>query len=45
MLNGLGVETGVSLHQTARASRFIETKLDHALPSRFLNAPQLRTAT
>jgi hydroxymethylglutaryl-CoA lyase len=45
MLNGLGVETGVSLHQIARASRFLESKLDHALPSRFLNAPQLRTAT
>ena len=45
MLNGLGVETGVSLAHTARASRFIETKLDHALPSRFLNAPPLETTT
>jgi hydroxymethylglutaryl-CoA lyase len=45
MLNGLGVETGVSLAQTARASRFIETKLDHALAPRFLNAPPLQTAT
>jgi hydroxymethylglutaryl-CoA lyase len=45
MLNGLGVDTGVSLTQTAHASRFIETKLDHALPSRFLHAPPLKTST
>ena len=44
MLDGLGIDTGVSLSQVAHASRFIATKLDHALPSRFLQAPQLRTA-
>jgi hydroxymethylglutaryl-CoA lyase len=43
MLNGLGIETGVSIDAVASASRFIETKLDHALPSRFLQAPKLKT--
>ena len=43
MLNGLGIETGVSIDAVARASRFIETKLDHKLPSRFLQAPRLKT--
>ena len=42
MLNGLGIETGVSIDAVASASRFIETKLDHALPSRYLQAPALR---
>jgi isopropylmalate/homocitrate/citramalate synthase len=42
MLNGLGIETGVSIDDVASASRFIATKLDHALPSRFLQAPELR---
>jgi hydroxymethylglutaryl-CoA lyase len=41
MLNGLGIDTGVSIDAIAAASRFIETKLDHALPSRFLQAPRL----
>jgi hydroxymethylglutaryl-CoA lyase len=41
MLNGLGIETGVSIDAVASASRFIETKLDHQLPSRFLRAPAL----
>ena len=41
MLNGLGIETGVSIDAVASASRFIETKLDHSLPSRFLQAPSL----
>jgi hydroxymethylglutaryl-CoA lyase len=41
MLNGLGIETGVSIDEVASASRFIETKLDHALPSRYLQAPRL----
>ena len=39
MLNGLGIDTGVSIDAVASASRFIETKLDHALPSRYLQAP------
>jgi hydroxymethylglutaryl-CoA lyase len=42
MLNGLGIDTGVSIDAVASASRFIETKLDHALPSRFLQAPKLK---
>ncbi|HJU42520.1 MAG TPA: hydroxymethylglutaryl-CoA lyase [Vicinamibacterales bacterium] len=41
MLNGLGIETGVAIDAVASASRFIETKLDHPLPSRFLRAPAL----
>jgi isopropylmalate/homocitrate/citramalate synthase len=41
MLNGLGIETGVSIDAVASASRFIETKLDHRLPSRYLQAPPL----
>jgi hydroxymethylglutaryl-CoA lyase len=44
MLNGLGIETGVSLEKVANASRFIEAKLDHKLPSRYLQAPKLLTA-
>ncbi len=41
MLNGLGIETGVSIDAVASASRFIETRLDHPLPSRFLQAPPI----
>ncbi|HWI16791.1 MAG TPA: hydroxymethylglutaryl-CoA lyase [Vicinamibacterales bacterium] len=41
MLNGLGIETGVSLDDVAKASRLIESKLDHKLPSRYLQAPAL----
>jgi hydroxymethylglutaryl-CoA lyase len=41
MLNGMGIDAGVSIDTVAAASRFIETKLDHALPSRFLRAPAL----
>ena len=41
MLNGLGIDTGVSIHEVANASRFIATKLEHALPSRYLQAPAL----
>ena len=41
VLNGLGVSTGVSLDAVAAASRAIETRLDHPLPSRFLRAPEL----
>lgn len=42
MLNGLGVETGVAIDAIADASRAIGAKLDHALPSRYLQAPQLQ---
>jgi hydroxymethylglutaryl-CoA lyase len=38
MLDGLGLETGVSLTAVSGASAFIETKLDHRLPSRFAQA-------
>ena len=41
MLNGLGIETGVSIDRVAAASRAIETHLDHPLPSRYLRAPAL----
>jgi len=43
MLNGLGIETGVSIDRVAAASRAIEARLDHPLPSRFLRAPSLNS--
>jgi hydroxymethylglutaryl-CoA lyase len=43
MLHGLGIETGVSLDGVAKASRAIEAKLDHKLPSRYLQAPALNS--
>ena len=39
MLNGLGIRSGVSIDLVADASRFIEPKLSHRLPSRYLQAP------
>src|SRR6201999_2332398 len=38
MLNGLGVETGVSLAAVSEASKFIASKIDHRLPSRYAQA-------
>ena len=38
MLDGLGIETGLSLDRVVQSSRFIETRLDHRLPSRYLQA-------
>jgi hydroxymethylglutaryl-CoA lyase len=38
MLDGLGIETGVSLEQTLAASRFIEARLGHPLSSRYAAA-------
>ena len=38
MLDGLGVETGVSLERVSAASRFIGERLDHPLPSRHAQA-------
>jgi isopropylmalate/homocitrate/citramalate synthase len=38
MLDGLGIETGVSLTALSNASAFIATKLDHRLPSRYAQA-------
>ncbi len=45
LLNGLGIDTGVSIDAVASASRMIETHLDHTLPSRFLQAPPLRVSS
>ena len=38
MLDGLGIETGVSLEGVSAASAFIQTKIDHPLPSRYAQA-------
>jgi hydroxymethylglutaryl-CoA lyase len=38
MLNGLGVDTGVSLPAVTEASAFIAGKIDHPLPSRYFRA-------
>ena len=38
MLDGLGVETGVDLSAVVAASRFIGSRVGHALPSRFAQA-------
>jgi len=38
MLDGLGAETGVSLQAVTDASSFIESRLDHRLPSRHYQA-------
>lgn len=38
MLDGLEIETGVSLDAVSAASAFIATKIDHRLPSRYAQA-------
>jgi hydroxymethylglutaryl-CoA lyase len=38
MLDGLGIETGVSLAALSDASSFIASKVDHRLPSRYAQA-------
>jgi hydroxymethylglutaryl-CoA lyase len=38
MLDGMGIETGVSLTALSKASAFIGTKIDHRLPSRYAQA-------
>jgi hydroxymethylglutaryl-CoA lyase len=38
MLDGMGIETGVSLHALSRASSFIGERLDHGLRSRYAQA-------
>jgi isopropylmalate/homocitrate/citramalate synthase len=38
MLNGLGIDTGVSLPALSEASAFIGARLDHPLPSRYAQA-------
>jgi hydroxymethylglutaryl-CoA lyase len=42
MLDGLGIETGVSLAALSEASAFIATKIGHALPSRHAQAEEAR---
>ena len=44
MLDGLGIDSGVSIDAVSAASRFIETRIDHKLPSRYLQAPATRSA-
>jgi hydroxymethylglutaryl-CoA lyase len=43
MLDGLGLETGVSLPAVIEASAFIAGRLDHRLPSRYFQAVRGRT--
>jgi hydroxymethylglutaryl-CoA lyase len=38
MLDGMGIETGVSLAGVSEASTFIASKIDHRLPSRYAQA-------
>ena len=38
MLDGLGAKTGVSLESVTEASRVIQAKIDHPLPSRYFQA-------
>jgi isopropylmalate/homocitrate/citramalate synthase len=40
MLHGMGIETGVSLDGVGAASRALRAWIDHALPSRYLQATQ-----
>jgi hydroxymethylglutaryl-CoA lyase len=42
MLNGLGIDTGVDLAALINASRFIESRVGHPLPSRYYRAVQAR---
>ena len=38
MLDGLGIETGIDLNTVVEASRFIEPRIGHPLPSRYYRA-------
>jgi hydroxymethylglutaryl-CoA lyase len=42
MLDGLGIETGVSLTAVSEASGFIASKIDHRIPSRHAQAAEAR---
>ena len=44
MLNGMGIETGVSLPALSEASAFMASRLDHPLPSRYAQAARSRPA-
>ena len=43
MLDGMGVDTGVSLEALSKASAFIGPRLDHPLPSRYAQSVAART--
>ena len=45
MLDGLGVETGVDLAKVVEASIFIESRIDHPLPSRYYRASRAVSVT
>lgn len=46
MLHGLGIQTGMDLAKLLEASTFIESRLDHQLPSRYYRASRTtRSAT
>jgi hydroxymethylglutaryl-CoA lyase len=42
MLNGMGLETGVSLEAVSEASAFIAARINHRLPSRFAQSEEAR---
>jgi hydroxymethylglutaryl-CoA lyase len=44
MLNGLGIETGVSLEGVAAASSQLAPRIGHVLPSRYLQAVRMQNA-
>jgi hydroxymethylglutaryl-CoA lyase len=44
MLNGLGIDTGVSLPTLSDATAFIADRIDHPLPSRYAQAARPRVA-
>jgi hydroxymethylglutaryl-CoA lyase len=44
MLDGLGMDTGVSLAAVSEASTFIASKIDHRLPSRYAQAVASRSS-
>jgi hydroxymethylglutaryl-CoA lyase len=44
MLDGLGAESGIELTALVGASRFIETRIDHPLPSRYYRAARARSS-
>jgi hydroxymethylglutaryl-CoA lyase len=42
MLNGMGIETGISIDATMHASLALEAAIGHALPSRYVQAERAR---
>lgn len=42
LLEGLGIDTGVALARVVDASGFIASRIDHALPSRYVQAERAR---